>query len=188
MTPSDGDDERAPETGADAAAGADPAPETPDDAAAREAAAWQAIVDNYGDHPAFEHPAAPEEPPTAETPRPGARRLDLDDAPGAVVDRSGDHTQDRAQDRAQDPVVDDPEDHYVPPPPPRVPLASPPRLLAWIGLFGVPLLTLVAIVAGASIPQWLSVLFMAWFVGGFAFLVASMRSGPRDGHDDGAVL
>jgi hypothetical protein len=29
---------------------------------------------------------------------------------------------------------------------------------------------------------------MAWFVGGFVFLVASMRPGPRDGHDDGAVL
>ena len=123
---------------------------------------------------------------------PGARRLDLDDAPGAVVDRSGDHTQDRAQDhtqdRAQDPVVDDPEDHYVPPPPPRVPLASPPRLLAWIGLFGVPLLTLVAIVAGASIPQWLSVLFMAWFVGGFAYLVLEMPKSPRDPWDDGSRI
>ena len=72
---------------------------------------------------------------------------------------------------------DDPDDHFVPPPPPRVALATPPRLLAWLGLFGVPLLTLVAIVVGASFPQWLSVLFMAWFVGGFVFLVASMRSG-----------
>ena len=59
---------------------------------------------------------------------------------------------------------------------------------AWLGLFGVPVLTLVALVVGLTLPQWLSVLFMAWFVGGFGFLVASMRSGPRDGHDDGAVL
>jgi hypothetical protein len=29
---------------------------------------------------------------------------------------------------------------------------------------------------------------MVWFVGGFVFLVASMRPGPRDDTDDGAVL
>ena len=29
---------------------------------------------------------------------------------------------------------------------------------------------------------------MVWFVGGFVYLVASMRSGAGDDYDDGAVL
>jgi hypothetical protein len=29
---------------------------------------------------------------------------------------------------------------------------------------------------------------MGWFVGGFVFLVASMKPDDRDGYDDGAVL
>ncbi len=164
MNPSD-DDERA------AGAGAEPEDTqlSQDDVARREAAAWQAIVDNYGDHPSFDEPGPVEEPRPREVARSVPSRLDLDDEPPETV-------------------ASDTEEHFVPPPPPRVHLAAPPRLLAWVGLFGVPVLTLVALVVGVTLPQWLSVLLMAWFVGGFVFLVASMRPGPRDGHDDGAVL
>ncbi|ROR90463.1 hypothetical protein [Nocardioides aurantiacus] len=207
MTPSDADDERSAETdpATDVPQGPDrpsdraserapehdspapsphPGPGAVDDqdAAGREAAAWQAIVDNYGDHPSFDDPGPAETPPAPRpAPRRGPERIDLDDGPSGALADAGSRPEDGE-------ARDDPEDHFVPPPPPRVALATPPRLLAWLGLFGVPLLTLVAIVAGVSFPQWLSVLFMAWFVGGFVFLVASMRSGPRDGHDDGAVL
>lgn len=184
MTPSDGDDERPPETDAT------------QEAARREAEAWQQIVDNYGDHPSFDDPppAGTAERPTGEQPtdqrdaRPGSTPTH---EPVRPAPSRGDLVGGPSRGRADDDEVeepDDPDDHYLPPPPPRVPLASPPRLLAWLGLFGVPLLTLVAVVTGVSLPQWLSVLFMAWFVGGFVFLVASMRPGPRDDHDDGAVV
>ncbi|KQT94440.1 hypothetical protein ASG49_06065 [Marmoricola sp. Leaf446] len=205
MNPSDADDERSAETDPAADPASDAArdhapdhapghatdhapaatPDGPQDAAAREAAAWQAIVDNYGDHPSFDDPGPAAAPPAARPPaRRGPERIDLDDGSAGSLADAGRRPRD--DEGRQEP--DDPDDHFVPPPPPRVALATPPRLLAWLGLFGVPLLTLVAIVVGASFPQWLSVLFMAWFVGGFVFLVASMRSGPRDGHDDGAVL
>lgn len=83
----------------------------------------------------------------------------------------------------------DPEDHYVPPPPPPIPHPDPPRLLAWLGLFGVPALVLVCLLAHVNLPTWSGLILMVWFVGGFVYLVASMRPGAGDDdYDDGAVL
>jgi hypothetical protein len=62
------------------------------------------------------------------------------------------------------------------------------RLAAWFGLFGVPTLALLAIVAGVSLPSPVSLLLIAWFVGGFGYLVATMSRDPDSGWDDGAVL
>ncbi len=75
-----------------------------------------------------------------------------------------------------------------PPPAPPLPLPGPPRLLAWLGLFGVPTLVLVLLVAGVDLPTWMGLVLMVWFVGGFVYLVASMRPGSGDDYDDGAVL
>ena len=58
----------------------------------------------------------------------------------------------------QEPV--DVEEHFVPPKPPPLPL----------------------------LPNWLGLILMVWFVGGFVYLVASMRPGAGDDYDDGAVL
>jgi hypothetical protein len=85
------------------------------------------------------------------------------------------------------PPVAEEDEHFVPPPPPPLPRPAPERLLAWIGLFGVPVLVLIAVVLGIAFPSWLSVLLLAWFVGGFVFLVATMRDRPED-PDDGAVV
>ncbi len=52
----------------------------------------------------------------------------------------------------------------------------------------MPTFVLVALVTRLPIASWLGLLLMVWFVGGFVFLVASMRSDPRDENDDGAVL
>jgi len=125
-----------------------------------EDAAWQAIVENYGERASLDQeavevapePAGAPEPPVPEKPAP------------------------------------EPEEHFVPPPPPPLPRAEPARLLAWIGLFGVPTFVLVALVTRLPLASWLGLLLMVWFVGGFVFLVASMRSDPRDENDDGAVL
>ena len=86
-------------------------------------------------------------------------------------------------------AYDDPEDHFVPPEPERVPTPEPPRLIAWAGVFGVPVVVLVLVVLQVSLPPWASMLCLAWFVGGFGYLVATMRREPPDNDwDDGARL
>ncbi|MCW2760025.1 MAG: hypothetical protein JWR85_226 [Marmoricola sp.] len=131
-----------------------------------EEALWRAIVDNYGDRPEIEEPEI-EVPPSLR---------DLPASAGPTDDAS------------EPAAAADPEEHYVPPPPPPLPTPPPARLLAWVGLFGVPSFVLVALVAGLVLPSWLGLILMVWFVGGFVFLVASMRPGPGEDPDDGARL
>ncbi|MFL6154701.1 MAG: hypothetical protein ACJ72D_01320 [Marmoricola sp.] len=127
---------------------------------AREDADWQALVDSYGERPEFPEPRTA---PAPETPP-----VEL---PPELA------------------YADD-EDGYVPPPPPPLQRPHGLRALAWFGLFGVPAVVLLCIMVDISLPSVLSLLFLAWFVGGFGYLVATMN-GPKDpdaGWDDGAVL
>ena len=82
------------------------------------------------------------------------------------------------------------EGHFVPPPPPPLPKLAPERRLAWAGLLGTPLVALLLIGAGIRMTGWMAFLLAAAFIGGFGYLVATMRSGPPDGWggDDGARL
>lgn len=86
------------------------------------------------------------------------------------------------------PVPDPPEERFVPPPPPPLPRIEPRRRLAWLGLFGAPLLLLLLTVTGWSPPRLIVYALVAAFVGGFVYLVAAMPRGPRDPGDDGAVV
>jgi hypothetical protein len=141
-------------------------PQEPEDEhVSAEDALWRSIIDNYGDRPEIEEPEI-EVPPS---PR------DLTAPP-------------RAEDDATEGAVADQEDHFVPPAPPPLPTPPPPRLLAWLGLFGVPTFVLVALVVRLPVPSWLGLILMVWFVGGFVFLVASMRPGSGEDYDDGARL
>jgi hypothetical protein len=141
----------------------------PADGLSREDEIWAAIVENYGERPQIEEltievPPSPRDLPTVdEAPAEGSDTVDGD-------------------------VPADIEEHFVPPPPPPLPKPPPARLLAWLGLFGVPTFVLVTLVAGLSLPSWLGVLLMGWFVGGFVFLVASMKPDPGGGSDDGARI
>jgi hypothetical protein len=121
--------------------------------------AWRAIVENYGDRPDLDPADAPPEAAAREEP------------PVAPV-----------------PAPTDDDERFVPPPPPPVPRSSPDRLAAWAGLFGAPLVLLVALVLNVSLPTWAGYVLVAWFVGGFLYLVVRMPSGPRDPGDDGARL
>jgi hypothetical protein len=123
---------------------------------------WRDIVENYGEAPSVE-----EAPPVVD---PGPR--------SDVVE----------PDEVYDPDPWEDEGRFVPPPAPPVPLAEPPRLLAWIGLFGSPTLLLVALVIGWQLPGWLSTLLIGSFIGGFGYLVATMNREPRDPGDNGARL
>lgn len=132
---------------------------------ARDDEAWQAIVENFGDRAEL---AGPET--TGQESRP-APRPDVPEVPEELV------------------PAWDADEHYVPPPAPPVPAPEGFRLLAWIGLFGVPATALICIVLNISVPSFVDLLFVIAFVAGFGYLVATMDRGrDDDGWDDGAVL
>lgn len=135
---------------------------SPDD----EDEAWREIVANYGDAPSAEELDAP---PPREDDEGVLRGL----RPGSAEDPDAGHT-----------VWE--EERWTPPDPGPIPVPTPPRLAAWLGVFGAPTILLVCVVAGVSLSSLLSTLLIAWFLGGFGYLVATMRPGPRDPGDDGA--
>lgn len=128
--------------------------------------------------------------------------LDVDAAWADIVARWGPPPEVPAAKAPRDPVEpaeaaerppDDEEDeqeHFVPPPPPPLPQVEPRRRLAWIGLFGTPVLALVMVAFGVQVSGWIGFLMAVAFVGGFSYLVATMGSSPPDdwSGDDGAVL
>lgn len=79
-------------------------------------------------------------------------------------------------------------ERFVPPTPPPLGYVAPPRLAAWIGVLGVPMLLIGLLVFGAPPPSWLTALMVVWFLGGFGYLVASMPTQRSDPGDDGARL
>jgi hypothetical protein len=119
-----------------------------------------------------------------------------------IIDNYGDRAElTDAEFRTRQPIQPDPApfeeaapprepeaDRFVPPSPPPVPRPTPRRLAAWAGLLGAPLLLLASLVLGSGVPTPLSLVLVAWFVGGFVYLVLEMPRGPRDPDDDGARL
>jgi hypothetical protein len=124
-----------------------------------EDAAWQQIVDNYGDVPDLadlEPDDAPVLPaPQAPEPEPPEPfRLELYD------------------------------EHFVPPPLPPPPVISFERRLAWVGLIGSPILLVLFTLIHYAIGGVLTGLLVLAFLGSFGYLVATME--PHDPDDDGA--
>lgn len=124
--------------------------------------AWRDIVDNFGEAPSADELDTP-------------LAAEVVNLPGSDEEPVAWH-----------PAAWEDEGRFVPPPAPPVPLAEPPRLLAWIGVFGAPTVLLIGLIFGLAFPGWLSTLLVASFIGGFGFLVATMGSEPRDPGDDGA--
>lgn len=131
-----------------------------------EDAAWRAIVENYGEQPEVEQPTTEPVP-----------------EPAPSFDPAGDEPE---------PLAWEDEGHYVPPDPPPLPHPEPRRMLAWWGVFGVPLVLVGSVLVSIPVPQWLGLILVAWFIGGFGYLVATMRQGGPgdggDGYDNGAVV
>lgn len=140
-----------------------------------EDAAWRDIVAHYGERPALEDPPAEPEP----DPEPPSTGRD---------ERLRGLFQPSWNDPLNTEASWDDEGHFVPPDPPPVTVTDPRRRAAWAGLFGSPLLMLLAVVFGWRLPEWLLLGLAAAFAGGFVYLVATMsnrRGGPGD---DGAVV
>jgi hypothetical protein len=119
-------------------------------------AAWRAIVDNYGERPQVDDVPEPEPEPEPFSPT-------FDD-----LDRP------------------EPADRFVPPVPPPGPGLRLPQHLPWIGVFGAPAVLLLALLTGLDLPGWAGYGLVVAFVGGFLWLVLTMRRGGRDPWDDGA--
>ncbi len=109
------------------------------------------------DHPLFRYPP-PDAPPDAPLDPPDAR-----------------------------PGPPEPEERFVPEPPPPLPKPAWPVLLAWLGM-GYALLTVLAVVVGVRLPAWAGWMAIVGFVAGFGILVTRLpRHRPPDA-GDGAVL
>ena len=152
-------------------------------------AAWHAIVAHYGDRAVLDDPdhgAGPTpDPPAAADPARLRRLFEPLDRPQAAPpgrseqDTGGPSGPDADLGRA-------PDAPFVPPPPPPVPGTTPDRRAAWIGALGAPVALLLSLVLGIDLPQVVALGLVAWFVGGFCYLVLTMSREPRDPGDDGA--
>lgn len=131
--------------------------------------AWRSIIENFGERAELD-PEDETTPPRRPEP---VRAEDVGPAPPTHVEGTGELDRDA-------------EASYVPPEPEPFPLPEPDRGIAWIGVIGSPLLLLVSLVAGIGLPSWVGYLMIAWFVGGFCYLVARMPKEPRDPWDDGS--
>jgi hypothetical protein len=125
--------------------------------------AWRDIVDHFGERAELDEPP-PAPAPVAPAPEPDPEPVDVFAA---------------AYDEAE---------RFVPPPPPPLPRPEPKRAVAWAGLFGAPVLALVALVFKIDLPSLLDFALVGWFVGGFGYLVATMSKTPRDPWDDGSRI
>ena len=145
-----------------------------------EDAAWQAIVDNYGERAELDPEDASAERLAALFDAAPAMEAGRDDPdPGDLDDLDDLDDPDEVDDI---PLVD----RFVPDDPPPVPLPPLDRLLAWIGVFGSPAVLLVFLVSGLAMPGWLGWLLVGGFVLGFCYLIIRMPRSPRDPWDDGA--
>lgn len=135
-------------------------------------AAWDDIVAHYGERAEIEPDAAASTTDARTYPAPGPT-----DEPDEFADAWW----------AQ-------EEHFVPPTPPPAPLPAGPRGIAWIGVLGAPVAMLLLVLFRVSIPGWVGFPLFAAFVGGIAYLIATMPRGgdgndPSSGSgDDGAVV
>lgn len=142
----------------------------PSEEAAQDAA-WQEIVANFGER----------------------AQLDDQDLDEPVVTPAPYFDDDIDQPFDPDPdVYLDDEDRFVPPEPGPLPRTAPDRLVAWIGLFGAPVATIVLFVihatTGLDVPGWVITVLVVAFLAGFGYLVLHMPREPRDPWDDGARL
>jgi hypothetical protein len=103
------------------------------------------------------------------------------DHPG--VARRAEHPAHTTEQRAADP-----DEHFVPPPPPPLPSTDLITRLAWVGVLGTPLVFLVIVLLGQSVPGVVGAIGAGAFIGGFVILVARLRGHDPHDPDDGAVV
>ncbi|MGA5040997.1 hypothetical protein ACPCA8_28670 [Streptomyces capoamus] len=86
---------------------------------------------------------------------------------------------------SDDDFDEDDEGHFVPPEPPPLPTADTTARFAWLGVTGGPVLLLLAVLLGWDMTWWLATAGIGGFLGGFATLVARMRTDDEEDDDPG---
>ncbi|MEU8787462.1 hypothetical protein [Streptomyces sp. NPDC048637] len=83
------------------------------------------------------------------------------------------------------------EGHFTPPEPPPLPKADVTAKFAWLAVLGGPLLLVAMVLLQQPVTWWITVLGIGGFLGGFATLVARMKTDDEDDNDlpgSGAVV
>ncbi|SHL85689.1 hypothetical protein [Actinacidiphila paucisporea] len=158
-----------------------------------EEAAWAALIAGYDDAP--EPGTAAAWPEAENVPLPPADPDPTDPAAVSTAPPPADrtiviHPVIRGP-RDYEPAEDDEDAHFVPPEPPPLPDADVTTKFAWIAVLGGPLLLLAFVLAQVELTWWAITVGVGGFLGGFATLVARMRTGDEDDDDDpgrGAVV
>jgi hypothetical protein len=142
-----------------------------------EDAAWAALVAGFDAEPepgaAAAWPEAENVPDTPKTPPPAP-------APPPPPNRSIVIHPVIQGPRDFELVEDDEEAHFVPPEPPPLPEADVTTKFAWLAVLGGPLLLLAFVLFQLDLTWWAILLGVGGFLGGFATLVARMRTGEDD--------
>ncbi|MFH8340987.1 hypothetical protein [Streptomyces sp. AM6-12] len=86
---------------------------------------------------------------------------------------------------SEDDFDEDDEGHFVPPEPPPLDTGDTTSRFAWLGVIGGPVLLLLAVLLGWDMTWWLTTAGIGGFLGGFATLVARMRTDEDDDDDPG---
>ncbi|WP_416482048.1 hypothetical protein [Streptomyces sp. CL12] len=179
-----------------------------------EDAAWRAIVAGYGEEPPDPPGAKPFKPVEDlallekdalleklekdaaahegdEGEKDGGRKKEKEPRPARPLGSSisfapgvgpRDH---RAPEPSENDFDEDDEGHFVPPEPPPLDTGDTTSKFAWLGVVGGPILLLVAVLLGWDMTWWLTTLGIGGFLGGFATLVARMRTDEDDDDDPG---
>ncbi|WP_335973966.1 MULTISPECIES: hypothetical protein [Streptomycetaceae] len=156
-----------------------------------EEAVWAALVAGYDEEPApgaRSWPEAENVPPEQPKPAPPA-----DPGPAVPPPPTRSIVIHPVISGPRDYVADDDDDedaHYVPPEPPPLPEADVTTKFAWIAVVGGPLLLFAFVLLQLDLAWWVVLVGVGGFVGGFATLVARMRTGDEDDDrpDGGAVV
>ena len=153
--------------------------------------AWREIVEHYG-----ERAVLPDEPHTRDA-GDDAGSPASPGSPGATDDDADAATPTTYDDGLDDPVADADDDgpqvaevdRFRPPDAPPFPRPRTwQRGVAWSGLFVAPVLALVVGLFSLGLPRLVGWALVAWFVGGFLYLVREMPRAPRDPWDDGSRI
>jgi hypothetical protein len=130
--------------------------------------AWREIVEHYGDRPVLDDDTRPVAVPVS-----------------SPVDEPADDGHDGDDEVEAVAAVD----RFQPPPPPPFPTPRTwQRGVAWAGIFLAPALALVIGLLSIYVAPLVGWALVAWFVGGFAYLVFVMPRAPRDPWDDGSRI
>jgi hypothetical protein len=128
--------------------------------------AWREIVEHYGERPVLDEDAR-------QAPRPAPEPVEHDEP------------EDTADDADDVPAVD----RFRPPPPPPFPTPRTwQRGVAWAGILLTPALALVIGLFSIHVAPLVGWALVAWFVGGFGYLVRHMPRAPREPWDDGSRI